>query len=528
MNKSALTLRLAIVVIFTAFAVGIIVSQLFFRITYVDEFESSRKNVSQLYKTVSSTVSIATYLNDQELIKEVIAGLISNDVIQGVAISTESIYESSEDFYQTKDSQAFKLYSPFENSREVGVLTITPNLEYIEQRALEISKDNQLSIIIQAAIITITVIMVSFVIVAKPITTVARILHSVKPGTEARVPIPTYHQRSEIGLLVRDINKLLDRSSKQIVEERNLRQQVEQLSRHFKLLFENASSPIVLTEPNGNIVLYNKAFIGLLERLGLNLQQSFGPFLKNIFEDQQRLITLVEEAFGNDEMASGEFKLNRSSTTGAAVWVQAIVNLAITEDFHEFHQITLHDISQRRQQVEQLNIKANTDALTMLFNRRGGEAQIEKLIYENIPFAMLLLDLNKFKQINDVYGHDAGDKVLVYVAMQLKKSVRKNDVLIRWGGDEFVVILTKVNARQASDITNKIISKIEKPYFLSNENIDVNVGASIGISLFPDDEKHLSSLVQAADKAMYAIKEKRDPAQSVAFYKDYNEQTNDN
>ncbi|WP_286263122.1 GGDEF domain-containing protein [Thalassotalea atypica] len=518
MNKSALTLRLAIVVIFAALSVGLIVSQIFLKLTYVDEYESSKVKISQLYKTVSSTVSIATYLNDQELIREVIAGLTSNDIVQSVSISTEKVYEASENYKETEFSQTFLLYSPFEQEREVGKLIITPNIEFIELRALHISRDNQLAILIQAAIITLAVIIISIVVVARPITTIARTLHEIKPGTDARVPLPEYHQKSEVGLLVKDINGLLERSSKQIVKERSLRKQVEQLSHHFKLLFENANSPIVLTEPNGNIVLYNKAFIELLERIDITLQQGFGPYLKNLFEEPQQLVALVEEAFGNEEFASGEFKLG--GNTKHSLWVQVIMNVAVTDDFYEYHQITLHDISLRRQQVEQLNIKANTDALTLLFNRRGCEKQIEKLIGLNAPFAILLLDLNKFKQINDVYGHEAGDKVLVYVSSQLKKSLRKNDILARWGGDEFVVVLPKVNADETMDICNKIIVKITKPYFLSDENINVAVGTSIGISFFPEDKTTLSSLVKAADKAMYTIKEKQNENLSIAFYRD--------
>lgn len=521
MNKSGLILRLTVVVIFSMLAIGLIISQVFFRITYLNEFEAGQHKIEQLYKTVSSTASIATYLEDSELVNEVISGLISNDIISGVSISTEQLKTSSDNFIDSPSTQTFALYSPFEKDRQVGSLRITPNIENIKTRADKISWDNQVAITIQSTIITFVIIIVSYVIVTQPIISIARRLHELKIGSDERISLPAFHNKSEIGLLVGDINVLLDRTTNQISEERILRMQVEKLSRHFKLLFENANSPIVLSEPNGDIILYNRSFSDILSRLNIPLKQNFGPYLRELFNNKTELDQVIETAFNNNEIASGEFKLDYLDNK-QAVWVQTIISSTITEDYREYYQITLHDISLRKKELEQLDQQAHTDDLTQLVNRRGAEQQIKRLIHQQVPFAILLLDLNKFKPINDIYGHDVGDEILSYVSTQFTLCLRKRDLLARWGGDEFVIVLPNIDKKETKNVCKKIIQNIEKPYQASNIDHQLSVSASIGASFYPNDKVTLEELIKTADKAMYQCKEinKVTPNTSVIFYDD--------
>lgn len=519
MNKSGLILRLTVVVLFSMLAIGLIISQVFYRITYLNELEVGQHKIEQLYNTVSSTATIATYLEDLELVNEVIAGLISNDIVSGVSISTEQLNSASENFKENSSTQTFSLYSPFEKDRKVGSLKITPNIDNIKSRAANISWDNQVAIAIQATIITLVIIIVAYIIVTQPIISIAKRLHQVKIGSSERINLPNFHKHSEIGLLVGDINNLLDRTTSQISEERILRTQVEKLSRHFKLLFENSNSPIVLSEPNGDIILYNRAFSDLLSRLNISLKQNFGSYLRELFDNQTELDQLIETAFNNNEIASGEFKLGYSDSD-KAVWVQTIVSSTITEDYREYYQITLHDISLRRLELEQLDLKAHTDDLTKLINRRGAEQQIKQLIHQQIPFSLLLLDLNKFKPINDIYGHDVGDEILNYVSTQFTKCLRRRDLLSRWGGDEFVIVLPKLDKNEVKNVCEKIVLNIEKPYFIQNGEHSLSVSASIGASFYPDDKVTLEKLIKAADQAMYEGKEHKDSAGKVVFYND--------
>lgn len=503
MNKSGLIIRLAVVVVFTAICAGVVITQLFNRITYLNELALSEQKIQQLHNTVSATASIATYLQDEELIQEVINGLNSNDIVQNAQIYTD--WDTDHATTKPANSTVFALYSPFEVTRKVGALIITPNVEHIKERAEQIGRDNTIVLALQASIVSFITLIVAYFVITKPILRIGHGLHHIEPGNRDRVKLPEYHTESELGLLVSDINSLLDKAEQQIEQERALRSEVELLEKRFRMLFENSTAPIVLMEPKGNILLYNNAFLGLVNKLNIPFKKNFGSYLKHLFLDEKLLDNTVQAAFNNDETATGEFKLH-SNNSDTTVWVQAVITSTVTNDYKEYYQVTLHDISKRKQQLEILDHKANYDQLTQLFNRHAAEIKIQGFIDKRQPFALLLLDLNDFKPINDIYGHDAGDEILIHVTGQLTASLRKQDILSRWGGDEFVILLPSVTPDIVDKIAKKLYEKASKSYFLKEHDKSVGVTLSIGVSFFPDDKETLHTLVKGADQAMYEIK----------------------
>ncbi len=122
-----------------------------------------------------------------------------------------------------------------------------------------------------------------------------------------------------------------------------------------------------------------------------------------------------------------------------------------------------------------------------------------------MPLVLMLLDLDGFKAVNDTYGHDAGDEVLVEVSQRFKNSIRATDVLGRMGGDEFIIILTKCEPINAEIIiAKKIISAIQKPILLKS-NQTVSIGVSIGMAS-GSPASTVESIIKAADEAMYLVK----------------------
>jgi len=178
---------------------------------------------------------------------------------------------------------------------------------------------------------------------------------------------------------------------------------------------------------------------------------------------------------------------------------------------------TYEDITQQRtienelkQQKNILNYQAHHDILTnlpnrILFNDRLGQA-IEKAKRNNTIVALFFLDLDQFKQINDSLGHEIGDEVLKDVASLLKSTIRSEDSLARFGGDEFAIIMEDlVHAHDVSSLAQKIINVLFKPI-----NVDEHVlyvSSSIGISLYPQDGSDIQSLLKYADAAMYKAKD---------------------
>lgn len=508
MNKSGLVTRLAIVIIFTAVAVGFITAQLFYRITYLNEQQLSQQHINQLHKTVSATASIASYVEDEELVSEVLNGLISNDIIEGVAIETEKVSISSSDYQTNKHTLAFDLFSPFEKQRKVGTLSVTPNLAYIKSKADQISFTNVIALTFEASIVTFITVTITVFAVTRPIIAITRSLHRAVPGTSERIKQPLYHQESELGTLVDDVNKLLDKTEQQLVNERKLRNEVELLENRFRMLFENTVTPIILIEKQGNILLYNEAFVTLINKLNVPLKKSYGPYIKQLFADQKLLVQTVQNAFSNGETATGEFQL-LSEDKESVLWVQAVINATVSKDYKEYIQINLHDISKRKRQIALLDHKAKHDQLTQLLNRHAAEQRIQALIDRNIPFALVLMDLNEFKPVNDIYGHNAGDEILIHVSGQLIKVLSKGDILSRWGGDEFVIILPNANKQEVTKTCEGLNNRINKPYYLREYGKSIAVSGCMGITFYPQEQLTLRGLIKNADKAMYGAKERR-------------------
>lgn len=161
--------------------------------------------------------------------------------------------------------------------------------------------------------------------------------------------------------------------------------------------------------------------------------------------------------------------------------------------------------------MKALQESAFTDGLTGLYNRKFLEEHTKKLIpyakREEINIGVLMLDMDHFKAVNDEYGHDIGDKVLKELAIILDDSVRESDLVIRYGVEEFIVLLVGVNSEiDALNVANKISQKVRE-----NE-IEVYAGAklkktiSLGLSMFPQDSSNFNSVVKNADIALYEAK----------------------
>lgn len=179
--------------------------------------------------------------------------------------------------------------------------------------------------------------------------------------------------------------------------------------------------------------------------------------------------------------------------------------------------LTFQDITERKKNQEEIWFLAYHDVLTRLPNRKAFYERLDdKLRYkmsdkrrtsgELKKWAILFLDLDRFKYVNDTLGHDVGDELLKTVAERLRSSLRRTDHIFRLGGDEFTVLINDLqNPLEVAKITRKIQEEISLPYHIQEREIYVTV--SIGISLYPDDGENVETLIKNADMAMYAAKE---------------------
>lgn len=171
-------------------------------------------------------------------------------------------------------------------------------------------------------------------------------------------------------------------------------------------------------------------------------------------------------------------------------------------------------LSEAKSQLELTNIRLKQDAthdpLTHVANRSLFEANFEEAIRsaasEHKILALLYLDLDGFKSVNDMYGHDAGDQLLLIVVARLKNILRERDIVSRLGGDELTIILENIeNVQAIADVAERVCTAISEPIMLKEAQVQVH--ASIGISIYPTDGDDMNTLLQIADRAMYYVKD---------------------
>lgn len=170
---------------------------------------------------------------------------------------------------------------------------------------------------------------------------------------------------------------------------------------------------------------------------------------------------------------------------------------------------TFQDITPRKESERLIRRQAMEDELTGLLNRRAFGINLQQALLrsrENSGVALILLDLDGFKRVNDTLGHDSGDLLLKRVAERLRQAVRDGDSLCRIGGDEFCVIVGSVAGVQtATLVADRMLTTLTKPFDVSGNTI--SIGASIGIALYPQDGKDEHTLFKYADEALYRAKQ---------------------
>lgn len=189
-------------------------------------------------------------------------------------------------------------------------------------------------------------------------------------------------------------------------------------------------------------------------------------------------------------------------TRGAARWLRVIC-----EPVGDDYAATFVDITDRKAKERQMESIATSDPLTGVLNRRGFErdaAQRLSRSADDATGALLFIDLNEFKGINDRFGHEVGDQLLKIAAERLRKGLRSCDIIGRPGGDEFVALVPDVDVDVADKLAKRLTRTLEEPYNIGRERLVC--AASIGLALYPENANTLTGLLREADQAMYRAK----------------------
>lgn len=272
-------------------------------------------------------------------------------------------------------------------------------------------------------------------------------------------------------------------------------------------VFERSGEAIAIGNHDGNIIVVNQAFYQLTRLKSKRiLGKSYRSLIaKYISPEQQQAIADDLEATGSWR---GEIKFHLSKKHTVIAWASII---AIRNQFNEVgnYIITLSDITDYKNAMEHIEHLARCDALTNLPNRFTCIERLQQAINsaqrKKEKIAVMFIDLDRFKLINDTLGHAIGDMLLVEVARRLKSSVRNSDIVARLGGDEFVVVLPEQGTTDTVfRVADKILRNLGQSYQLQNHEIFSS--PSIGIAFFPDDGENVEEVMKNADVAMYHAK----------------------
>ncbi|ETT81107.1 hypothetical protein C176_20414 [Viridibacillus arenosi FSL R5-213] len=302
--------------------------------------------------------------------------------------------------------------------------------------------------------------------------------------------------------MVKNMEKI---SIKKIINQNTISSYSDEL---IQKVFETISEGIMITDPKKKIINVNPAFEFVT---GYKKEEVVGhspAILQSGIHDSDFYKSMWNELYSKGEW-QGEICNRRKTGDVYPEW------LSIMEVRNEQGEVTNYcgvfsDLTEQKDVEDELEKRAMTDSLTGVSNRFAYTERMKVLLESSstrlYQHAVLFLDLDRFKQINDTLGHAVGDNLLVEVVQRIQSLLKNKDILARYGGDEFVITLTNIHhPREAVHLAEMIIQLLEQPFKVEDQNLYVST--SIGISIYPHDGDDTEVLLTKADKAMYFAKQ---------------------
>jgi diguanylate cyclase (GGDEF)-like protein/PAS domain S-box-containing protein len=299
--------------------------------------------------------------------------------------------------------------------------------------------------------------------------------------------------------------------ARDITEIKRIETELRISEAHFKTVFNEAPLGIALIDSlTGQVYSVNPMFAKIT---GRTIDEMMTIDWMSITHPDDVQADLDNMALLNAEEISG-FQVEKRylKHDGIPVWINMTIAPIYVEDkTHPRHLCMIEDITKRKAIEQKINQLAYYDQLTELPNRRMLRERLKHSIdmerRDGKQLALLMLDLDRFKIVNDSLGHLAGDELLQQIAVRLRARLRDVDMVARLGGDEFIVLLEDIaQPEDAARVAKEIISDLSKPFCL-NQRDNIQIGVSIGISLYPEHGDNPDILIDHADTALYKVKD---------------------
>ncbi len=276
----------------------------------------------------------------------------------------------------------------------------------------------------------------------------------------------------------------------------------------FTMVFQNSTEAMMVTDERGIILTTNPAFTQIT---GYTANEAKGR-LSETLDIDSRYNSPFQSMWQEIERSGrwqGEKWNNRKNGEAYLEWLSINTIYKPDRTVHRYV-VLFSDITQKKKSEDLIWQQANFDPLTSLPNRRMFRERMDHEIRKNkrsdLMLAILFIDLDRFKEINDTMGHDMGDILLIQTAKRIRECVRESDTVARLGGDEFTIILNGMKEHgDVERVTQTILHKLAEPFALGDDVAYVT--ASIGITLYPHDGDDIDALLRNADQAMYSAKD---------------------
>ncbi|WP_371736969.1 MULTISPECIES: EAL domain-containing protein [Brevibacillus] len=292
-----------------------------------------------------------------------------------------------------------------------------------------------------------------------------------------------------------------------ITARKHMEEEVRKSEELYRLIAENTSDIISIVNAEGDFLYLSPAHKAVFDHDVPD--ERFHNLFEWIVEDDRDIMAFaIQHTYSTRKEYTVECRIQTSRKE--TIWTESKINPIVDElgNVSKLLFVT-RDITDRKQSEELIHHLAYHDALTDLPNRRMYTQHLSREIMQAKRFqsnlAVLFLDLDRFKDVNDSFGHDVGDLLLVEAANRLKACLRPTDVVARLGGDEFTVLLSQLADREeAAALANQIMEALQRPFILQDHSF--NVSCSIGIALYPQDGDNADDLLKRADTALYTVK----------------------
>ncbi|WP_439134127.1 putative bifunctional diguanylate cyclase/phosphodiesterase [Pseudomaricurvus sp.] len=488
--------------------------------------------IDRVVEVAGPPATRAVHTLDDDLASEVVNGMLAYDFIYDVAILDElgnvladgveprvkhPVGWLTEHLIADSKTYTAKLLLPGYEKETSGSIVFKVDLNAALATFYQRSTLVILSGMLRNILLVLLLFFAFYLLLARPLIQMSREFRSIrldKPGTK-RITVPHPERNDELTQLALSSNHMLDAIEETFAKRLEVEQDLRESEEAIRQIINELPAMVGVRHLDGRLEFANQ-----------NMASFFGRDVDTI-KDVNVLDAHIEfeaETFGvpaqaqvesRNKVVEGEFEGYYKGAAGERRYLQGNVKPIVLHG-ETLLLMVMNDISARKEAEEKMEHMAYHDPLTNLPNRmhlvERLENEIRRSRRHHYHGAVLFIDLDHFKNINDSLGHPVGDIVLKQVAQRLQKTVREEDLVARLSGDEFVIVLTvldqdlEVAALKAGEVAEKIRKSISEPY--PYEDITLHVSGSIGIVVYSDNESSVHELLRFADTAMYQVKAK--------------------